>query len=142
MIRSPMLLHPLRVHPRLLRALILGVVLLGAVCAHAQSAFPNRPIRVVIGFPAGGPLDQHARAWADRLEKLLGQPVVVEYKPGAGGSIGAAELARSAPDGHTDVQAGAWPFAWRSAQKVHFFTKGAGESYSYFGTPNGHATMQ
>ena len=69
--------------------------------AHAQQAFPNRPIRVVIGFPAGGPLDQHARAWADRLEKALGQPVVVDYKPGAGGSIGAEFVARSAPDGHT-----------------------------------------
>ena len=69
--------------------------------AHAQQAFPNRPIRVVIGFPAGGPLDQHARAWADRLEKALGQPVVVDYKPGAGGSIGAEFVARSASDGHT-----------------------------------------
>lgn len=72
-----------------------------ALPAFAQPAFPSRPIRVVIGFPAGGPLDQHARAWADRLEKALGQPVVVDYKPGAGGSIGAEFVARSAPDGHT-----------------------------------------
>ena len=85
------------------RRLVLALLLLAAqwLPAHAQQAFPNRPIRVVIGFPAGGPLDQHARAWADRLERALGQPVVVEYKPGAGGSIGAEFVARSAPDGHT-----------------------------------------
>ena len=80
-------------------AAALLLVFAGAV--NAQTTFPNRPIRVVIGFPAGGPLDQHARAWADRLEKALGQPVVVEYKPGAGGSIGAEFVAKSAPDGHT-----------------------------------------
>lgn len=78
-----------------------ALLLMFAGAVSAQTVFPNRPIRVVIGFPAGGPLDQHARAWADRLEKALGQPVVVEYKPGAGGSIGAEFVAKSAPDGHT-----------------------------------------
>ena len=85
------------------RRLVLALLIFASpwLPAQAQQAFPNRPIRVVIGFPAGGPLDQHARAWADRIEKALGQPVVVEYKPGAGGSIGAEFVARSAPDGHT-----------------------------------------
>lgn len=67
----------------------------------AWAAFPDRPVRVVIGFPAGGPLDQHARLLADRLQAVLGQPVIVDYKPGAGGSVGAEAVAKSAPDGYT-----------------------------------------
>ena len=73
---------------------------LAPAAARAQP-FPNRPIRVVIGFPAGGPLDQHARLWGDALGKLLGQTVVVDYKAGAGGTVGAQDVARAAPDGHT-----------------------------------------
>jgi tripartite-type tricarboxylate transporter receptor subunit TctC len=72
----------------------------GLPAAHAQ-AFPNRPVRIVIGFPAGGPLDAHARLWADALSKLLGQPVLVDYKAGAGGTVGAQSVATAAPDGHT-----------------------------------------
>lgn len=68
--------------------------------ARAQ-AFPSRPIRVVIGFPAGGPLDQHARLWAEPLSRLLGQQVLIDYRAGAGGTVGAQEVARAAPDGHT-----------------------------------------
>jgi tripartite-type tricarboxylate transporter receptor subunit TctC len=68
---------------------------------HAQATFPSKPIKIVIGFPAGGPLDQHGRLWADKLGTALGQPVVIEYKAGAGGTIGATEVAKSAPDGHT-----------------------------------------
>jgi tripartite-type tricarboxylate transporter receptor subunit TctC len=71
-----------------------------AVPALAQG-FPSKPIRIVIGFPAGGPLDQHGRLWADRLGQILGQPVVIEYKAGAGGSIGADFVAKSPADGHT-----------------------------------------
>lgn len=63
-------------------------------------AFPTKPIRVVMGFPAGGPLDQHARLLTDRLQSHLGQPVLVDYKAGAGGTVGAQEVMRSAPDGH------------------------------------------
>ncbi|MEN9559921.1 MAG: hypothetical protein RLZZ502_1132 [Pseudomonadota bacterium] len=75
-------------------------VLALAQAVQAQS-FPSKPIRLVIGFPAGGPLDQHARLWADKLGQALGQTVVVDYKPGAGGQIGASEVARAQPDGHT-----------------------------------------
>jgi tripartite-type tricarboxylate transporter receptor subunit TctC len=64
-------------------------------------AFPTKPIRVVMGFPAGGPLDQHARLLTDRLQAQLGQPILVDYKAGAGGTVGAQEVMRSAPDGHT-----------------------------------------
>jgi tripartite-type tricarboxylate transporter receptor subunit TctC len=64
-------------------------------------AFPTKPIRVVMGFPAGGPLDQHARLLTDRLQAQLGQSILVDYKAGAGGTVGAQEVMRAAPDGHT-----------------------------------------
>ncbi|AVT10454.1 Bug family tripartite tricarboxylate transporter substrate binding protein [Paracidovorax avenae] len=67
----------------------------------AQPAFPSRPIRVVVGFPAGGPLDQHARLLTDKLQAVLGQPVVVDYKAGAGGTVGAQDVMKAPPDGHT-----------------------------------------
>ena len=70
--------------------------------AHAQAGnFPSKPIRVVVGFPAGGPLDQHARLLTDKLQAVLGQPIVVDYKPGAGGSVGAQDVMRSPADGYT-----------------------------------------
>jgi tripartite-type tricarboxylate transporter receptor subunit TctC len=58
-------------------------------------------VRIVIGFPAGGPLDQHARLLSDRLQAVLGQPVLIDYKSGAGGTVGAQEVMKAAPDGHT-----------------------------------------
>jgi tripartite-type tricarboxylate transporter receptor subunit TctC len=84
-------------HP-LLRTLLACATL--AVSATA-SAFPTKPVRIVVGFPAGGPLDQHARLLSDRLQAVLGQPVLVEYKAGAGGTVGAQEVMKAAPDGHT-----------------------------------------
>jgi tripartite-type tricarboxylate transporter receptor subunit TctC len=74
---------------------------LAAGPAAAQAPFPSKPVRILIGFPAGGPLDAHARLLADRLGQLLGQPIVVDYKAGAGGTVGADFVARSDPDGHT-----------------------------------------
>jgi len=73
---------------------------LTSVAALAQG-FPSKPIRVVIGFPAGGPLDQHARLLTDKLQAVLGQPVVVDYKAGAGGTVGAQDVMKAPPDGHT-----------------------------------------
>ena len=67
----------------------------------ATAAFPDKPIRIVIGFPAGGPLDQHARLLTDRLQAVLGQPILVDYKSGAGGTVGAQEVMKAAPDGYT-----------------------------------------
>jgi tripartite-type tricarboxylate transporter receptor subunit TctC len=72
-----------------------------AATSTAAAAYPDRPIRIVIGFPAGGPLDQHARLLTDKLQAVLGQPLIVDYKPGAGGSVGADAVAKSAPDGYT-----------------------------------------
>jgi tripartite-type tricarboxylate transporter receptor subunit TctC len=63
--------------------------------------YPSRPLRLVVPYPAGGPLDLVARALADKLRDPLGQPVVVENKPGAGGNIGADSVAKASPDGYT-----------------------------------------
>lgn len=71
------------------------------LCTSAYAAFPDKPIRIVIGFPAGGPLDQHARLLADRLGAALGQPVVIDYKAGAGGTVGAQDVMRAPADGYT-----------------------------------------
>jgi tripartite-type tricarboxylate transporter receptor subunit TctC len=78
----------------------IAALLLGASTA-AFAAFPEKPIRLVIGFPAGGPLDQHARLLSERLQAVLGQPVVIDYKAGAGGTVGAQEVMKAAPDGYT-----------------------------------------
>ena len=69
----------------------LSLVLMGIVGWSAASAwaFPEKPLRIVIGFPAGGPLDQHARLLSERLQQVLGQPVLIDYKAGAGGTVGA-----------------------------------------------------
>ena len=85
----------------ILAGLLAGTGLLMAAGAQASDAFPSKPIRLVVGFPAGGPLDQHARLLTDKLQAVLGQPVVVDYKPGAGGSVGAQDVMRSPADGYT-----------------------------------------
>lgn len=71
-----------------------------ASLAHAQT-FPTKPIRLICPFPPGGAVDIASRAIANEMSKTLGQQVIVENKPGAGGNIGGAEVARSAPDGYT-----------------------------------------
>jgi tripartite-type tricarboxylate transporter receptor subunit TctC len=72
-----------------------------ALALPAFAAFPDRPIRIVVGFPAGGPLDSHARLLTDKLQAVLGQPIIVDYKAGAGGSVGAEIVAKSPADGYT-----------------------------------------
>jgi len=74
-----------------------------ALTARAQ-AFPAKPIKLVIAFPAGGPTDITMRQLADNAGKLLGQPVVVENKPGAGGTLPAQQLQASPADGYTLAQ--------------------------------------
>ncbi len=70
--------------------------------AHAQSAYPAKPIRLVVPYPPGGPLDTAARALAERVKEPLGI-VVVENRPGAGGNLGVDQVAKSAPDGYSLV---------------------------------------
>ena len=79
-------------------ALLLALVTAGAA---AQGIYPTRPIRLLIGFPPGAGMDAVARPFAARMSELLGQPVVVENRPGAGGAVSDAAIARAAPDGYT-----------------------------------------
>src|SRR5690242_4713268 len=86
---------------RALAGLLTAAALFGtAAAAHAQS-YPNKPVKVVVGFAPGGPTDVIARIWSQRLSESLGQQFVVENRVGAGGNIAAALVAKSPPDGYT-----------------------------------------
>jgi tripartite-type tricarboxylate transporter receptor subunit TctC len=86
------------------RSIAVAFLALAATLCHAQS-WPARPIKLVVPFPAGGPTDVLSRVVAERLSTHVKQPVVVENRPGAGGSIGADLVAKSPPDGYTLVLA-------------------------------------
>ena len=86
---------------KLLKILLAMALGFATIAVQAQDAWPARPLRIVHGFGSGGPVDLLARMLAPVLSERLGQPVVVEGKPGAGGTLGAAFVAKSEPDGYT-----------------------------------------
>jgi tripartite-type tricarboxylate transporter receptor subunit TctC len=84
---------------------------LAILSSPALAAYPEKPIRIVVTFAAGGASDIVARAISEPLAKALGQPVIVDNKPGAGGTIGGNEVARSAPDGYTLMLSNSTPLS-------------------------------
>lgn len=86
----------------IVRLVMAGTVSLGlASAAVAQGSYPNKPIRLVVPYPAGGATDVAARILQPRLQEALGQPIIVENRPGAGGNIAMSNVAQSAPDGYS-----------------------------------------
>ena len=96
-------------HHRLLLAAALAAAL--PLAAAAQDAWPSKPIRIVVPYPAGGSTDQLARAIQAPLAETLGQPIVIENKAGAGGTLGTDMVAKAAPDGYTFVFGNSGPNA-------------------------------
>ena len=93
----------------LLPLLLIGSLLAPALAA--AQAFPSRPLRLVVGYPPGGGIDFAARVIQAPMQEALRQPIVIEYRPGAGGTLAAAELTRAQPDGYTLLVANTGPFA-------------------------------
>lgn len=91
-------------------ALALGAALL-ATAAHAQTAWPTKPIKILVGYAAGGSTDVTARIIAQALSERLGQPVIIENRAGAGGNIAADATAKADPDGYTLLMTTSTTFA-------------------------------
>ena len=91
-------------HRRQLVQLAAASLAAATLGAHAQANFPARPIKLLVAFPAGGPTDITMRQLADNASKILGQPVIVENKPGAGGTLPAQQLQTAPADGYTLAQ--------------------------------------
>lgn len=83
-----------------LKTIALSLAMLGLTSASWSQAYPSKPVKFVVPFPAGSATDQAARLMAQQMQALLGQSFIVENKPGAGGSIAAMDVIRSAPDGY------------------------------------------
>lgn len=98
-----------------------GLALAPGVLRAQGGPYPNRPIRLVVPLPPGGSPDYLSRLLAERLPPVLGQPIVVENKPGAGGNIGREVVARAAPDGYTLVM----------SESAHVFSASLGAKLPY-----------
>jgi len=95
-----------------MRHIRIAAALLFLACTPSvlAQAYPSRPVKIVVGCAAGSATDTLARVVADSFSKSMGQPFIVENRPGAGGGIGAAAVKEAAPDGYTLVAAGSGPF--------------------------------
>jgi tripartite-type tricarboxylate transporter receptor subunit TctC len=82
---------------------IVGTALVAMTTAAMAQDYPTRPIRVISPFPAGSASDTVGRVVLDAVQQIIGQPMVVEAKPGAGGIVGFADVAKADPDGYTVV---------------------------------------
>ncbi|MBC7469459.1 MAG: tripartite tricarboxylate transporter substrate binding protein, partial [Ramlibacter sp.] len=82
-----------------------------ALALPARAAWPDKPIRIIVTFPAGGASDIVARVMAEQLAQKLGQPVVVDNRPGAGGSVGGLLVTQAAPDGYTLMLSNSTPIS-------------------------------
>ena len=91
-------------HRRKLLKAVAAASVLSPALLRAQAAWPSQPVKLLIAFPAGGPTDITMRVLAENAAKLLGQPVVVENRPGAGGTLPAQAMQQARPDGHTLAQ--------------------------------------
>src|SRR5437762_2304890 len=83
------------------RALLGPVLIFASLQSAIAQSYPDRPVKLVVPFAAGGPADALGRILGEKLSQRWGQPVVIENRGGAGGNIGAAAVARAAPDGYT-----------------------------------------
>jgi tripartite-type tricarboxylate transporter receptor subunit TctC len=96
---------------RRISLLPIALAFLLALGGAAQAAYPEKPVRIVVTFAAGGASDIVARAISDPLAKALGQAVIVDNKPGAGGTLGGQEVVRAAPDGYTLMLSNSTPLS-------------------------------
>ena len=100
-----------------------AIALIGAFVACAPSAaaqrYPNRPISLVVPYPAGGGNDVMARTVADKMSHSLGQQIVVDNRPGAGGNIATRQVAKASPDGYTLIIGGTGTLAVNPTLYVH-----------------------
>src|SRR5882724_9138288 len=86
------------------RGLLLAIgLLISAIAAASADDYPNKPITVIVPFPAGGPTDAIIRNLGERMRTSLGQPLIVEYVSGASGTVGTTRAYRAPPDGYTII---------------------------------------
>lgn len=100
---------------RSLALALLGLAVMSPVTSWAQAGWPAKPVRIVVPYPPGGANDILARVVSEKLSGAIGQPVLVENRPGAGAVVGTEHVVRSAPDGYTFLMAASGPIVFNPA---------------------------